>query len=449
MAASPLRAFGAHRVQSPFEGRIDTRRRRALRDQARALPRTPGVYFFYGLDDRLLYVGKSKTLRDRVRSYFAETKQKRTPKLRRLLAEIQRMEVRFCGSELEALLLERKLIAQLRPILNRQLKRFDVYPYLLLSHETFPRLTLTRAEPCDEAGEDSEHEASVFDELPTHLSSLNNDAARRAMQEWQTLDNPPRAGELPGLYLGPFTTPRAAWWTFEAVRNLFPLRSCEGELRPDPTNRACFYHELKRCAGPCVDAIEAAEYQQICAELVQTLHEGTSPRVERMRARMNELAAEWRFEDAGKIKEQLEAIAHVADRLQRLKRMREDNNLVIMQPALSDKNENDGASTCSARWSAFLVCGGIVRRHVIVSDSENDWARLKSEIEDVFSDPPPVAPFTAKSELDEMLILNRWLSTHGKEPCCVWLCEKPSRLWATNAMRKCRKWTRAQIKPLS
>ena len=448
--ASPLRAFGSHRVKKPYEGKSNTRKRRQLRDIARALPRTPGVYFFYGHENRLLYIGKAKRLRDRVRSYFAETSLKRPPKLRRLLAEIERLEVRHCGSELEALLLERKLIAQLRPILNRQLKRFDVYPYLLLSDETFPRLTLTRAEPVQDLEIESDETEREYDFFAPQFSSRRQQLPQ--IPTTNELDNVPRAGEIPGLYLGPFTTPRAAWWTFEAVRNLFPLRSCEGELAPDANGRGCFYLELKRCAGPCVAAIQAREYRQLCDELVQTLHSGHSPQLDRMRARMNELAEAWRFEEAAKIKEQLEAIEHVANRLQRLQRMRVANNLVIMQPALAPdaggevpSAECEVASSEVAYWSAFLVCAGIVRRHVVVRDEAAGWTQLKRAIEDVFAAPPPVAPFTAKSELDEMMILDRWLQAHGTENCCVWLNERPSRLWATNAMRRCRKW--AQTPP--
>jgi excinuclease UvrABC nuclease subunit len=216
---SALHAFGTgHRVRHPFEGKTDTRRRRKLKDVARTLPRTPGVYFFYGLNDRLLYIGKAKCLRERVRSYFAETSTRRPPKLRRLLAEIKRLEWQECGSELEALLVERRLIAERLPILNRQHKRFVVYPYLLLSDEAFPRFTITRAEPVEEGSVEGAKSAPVwpvqtFDHLP--------------------IERAPHVGELPGLYLGPFTSPRVAGYTFEAMRMLFPLRSCEGTIRPD------------------------------------------------------------------------------------------------------------------------------------------------------------------------------------------------------------------------
>ncbi len=443
---SALRAFGSHRVQHPWEGKIDTRRRRQLKAEARALPRTPGVYFFFGHKDRLLYIGKAKRLRERVASYFADTKQKRPPKLRRLLAEIERLEVHHCGSELEALLLERKLIAERRPLLNRQLKRFDVYPYLLLSDEPFPRLTLTRAEPiaslASSAAEPSRDEEVDFF-VPRDASALGLPFEAASTS---SLENPPRAGELAGLYLGPFTTPKAAWWTFEAVRALFPLRSCEGDIVPDAGGKGCFYRELKRCCGPCVGDSSREEYAALCQDLVRTLHEGTSSHIEAMRARMMRLASEWKFEDAAKIKAQLEAIAHVAARLQRLQAMREANNLAIVQPALSEPQPAlegqvlegqvlEGSLT--RRWSLFLIQNGLVRRHLIVRDEPGEWQAARQILREVFEAPAPARPFTAKAELDEMMIIDRWLRVHGTQACCVWLRERP-RQWLSNAIRACR-----------
>lgn len=436
-ANSPLRAFGAHRVQHPWEGKIDTRRRRKLRDQARALPKTPGVYFFFGHKDRLLYIGKAKRLRERVGSYFADTKQKRPPKLRRLLAEIERLEVHHCGSELEALLLERKLIAERRPLLNRQLKRFDVYPYLLLSDEVFPRLTLTRAEPVSEAPEAGrEDEPDFF--VPRDASALG--LPFEASASASSLENPPRAGELPGLYLGPFTTPKAAWWTFEAVRALFPLRSCEGEIVPDANGKGCFYRELKRCCGPCVGESSREEYARLCEDLVRTLQQGTSPHIEAMRARMMRLAEEWKFEDAAKIKAQLEAIEHVAARLQRLQAMREKNNVAIVQPALHSGFDASGQvleGTSARSWSVFLIQNGLVRRHLIVRDEAGEWQNARAALREVYEAPIPAKPFTAKAELDEMMILDRWLRAHGEEPTCVWLHQRTGRQWLSNAIRSC------------
>jgi DNA polymerase-3 subunit epsilon len=415
---SALHAFGAPRKKR-FEGKSDTRKRRKLKDVAKTLPRVPGVYFFYGINDRLLYVGKAKCLRERVRSYFGETSLRRPPKLRRLLAEVKYLEWEECGSELEALLLERRLIAERLPALNRQHKRFEVYPYLLLSNEEFPRLTITRAEPVAGAPE----EATVTMFSPSQSASL-------------PLETPPHAGSLPGLYLGPFTSPRSAAWTFEAVRNLFPLRSCEGDIRPDANGRGCFYHEIGRCCGPCVGATPAQEYSRICEELIALLQTGEAPQLEALRARMTALADEWKFEEAVELREQLSAIEAVATRLRRLQRMRTQNNVAIVQRARVDEEDTVSGS------SIFLVQGGVVRRHLVVRDWLAAEREFKKNLRAVYEAPPPAADFTAKSELDEMMILDRWLKLNRDEPCCIWLNEneRVGRQWMSNVLRRARNW---------
>ncbi len=317
---APLRAFGAsgaaRKVRHPFEGKGDTRRRRKLKDIARTLPRAPGVYFFFGFNDRLLYIGKAKCLRERVRSYFGESALRRPPKLRRLLAEVKRLEWQQCGSELEALLVERRLTAERLPILNRQHKLFAVYPYLLLSDEAFPRLTLTRAEPVEEGMGDEGRGTDASGATTSSLVTCPEGTRPSSLP----LETPPHAGALPGLYLGPFTSPRVAAWTFEAVRAVFPLRSCEGDIRPDADGRSCFYHEIGRCCGPCIGATPREEYARLCADLIALLQSGEAPQLDALRARMQRLSEQWRFEDAAQIKEQLAAIESVAARLHRLPR---------------------------------------------------------------------------------------------------------------------------------
>ncbi|RYG61395.1 hypothetical protein EON80_23945, partial [bacterium] len=274
---SPLRAFGAHRTRNPYEGRQDTRKRRRFKVQTRELPKCPGVYFFHGHEDRLLYIGKAKSLRERVRSYFSDTSLPRPTKIKRLLAEIERYDVRPVGSELEALLLERRLIAEMQPLLNRQHKRFEVYPYLLLSKEEFPRLTITKAEPVE--GQRDTETSVILREMRDLMGRDMNAGLR-------PLETPPVAGEVDGLYLGPFTTPRHAYWALEAVVKLFPLRLCDDKIEVDPNGRGCFYRELGRCSGPCIGQTSREEYQKICDDLVELLQTGRAPQIERLKAKM-------------------------------------------------------------------------------------------------------------------------------------------------------------------
>ena len=415
-SASPLRAFGTPRVSRAFEGRTDTRKRRRLKAETRAMPKTPGVYFFYGYKGRLLYIGKAKCLRERVRSYFADTSLPRPAKIKRLLAEIERFEYREVGSELEALLLERRLIAEEQPLMNRQHKRFEVYPYLLLTDEAFPRLTITRAEPV--AGETDHETKSILHEI--------NEASRTH----RPLEHVPRAGEVPGVYLGPFTTPRHAFWTLEAVRNLFPLRSCEGTIVPDEDGRGCFYREIGRCCGPCVGQTPQESYAELCADLVNLLKTGEAPQLEALRARMVRLADEWRFEEAGGVKQQLEAIELVANRLRRLTRMRGENNAVIVQPALPEDGES--------RIALFFVHGGLLRRHLTLERDGALWPQVRRELREIYGNRTAPADFTAKTELDEMMILDRWLRSNGTSPDVVWMNDLNSRQWVGTAERRLR-----------
>ena len=244
------------------------------------------------------------------------------------------------------------------------------------------------------------------------------------------LENPPQLGEVPGFYLGPFTTAHAARWTLEAVRNIFPLRTCEGALRPDTSGRACFYHEIKRCAGPCIGAVSQDDYAKLCSELIQALESGNAPQIEKLRARMLDFSADWRFEEANELKLQLQALESVAARLGRLKRMRENNNVVIVQAAKIEENETPAVSL-------FFVRAGLVRRHLLRVDN---WLSVRDIMREVYLAPLPSKPFTAKHELDEMMILDRWLGAHGSENCCVWLNDLSSRQWATVAARKLEKW---------
>jgi excinuclease UvrABC nuclease subunit len=243
----------------------------------------------------------------------------------------------------------------------------------------------------------------------------------------------PRAGEVPGLYLGPFTTPRHAYWALDAVVKLFPLRSCEGELKVDVQGKGCFYREIGRCCGPCVGQTDAAEYAAMGADLVQLLETGEAPQLEALRARMMKLSEEWRFEDAAQVKEQLEAIEIVAARLRRLSRMRNQNNAVIAQPGLPD-------GSGQPQTALFLVRGGAVRRHLLIGNSDGAWQRAKRTIRETFEETWAAREFTAKTELDEMMILDRWLRSHGTEPCVAWMNaeQRAARQWLGSSTKQLR-----------
>jgi len=216
---------------------------------------------------------------------------------------------------------------------------------------------------------------------------------------------------------------------------------------PDELARGCFYHEIKRCLGPCVGAVAQIEYSNVCADLVQLLQTGQAPQLDAMRAKMQKLSDDWKFEEAAQLKEQLAAIEAVAKRLQRLQRMRERNNVVIVQDARKNADELTTAENASLRPTSstrdaavFLIQGGVVRRHIVVRNWMRDHKTLRQAVTEVFDNPPPVADYTAKTELDEMMILDRWLKSNGVSSCCIWMNGPPCRQWTSNVLRGVQRW---------
>lgn len=268
-----------HLVRHPFSGRPSAARRRRLLAEAALLPKAPGVYRFFGYKDRLIYLGKAASLQDRVSSYFHQ-KRRYPPRLRRILAEVQRLEYTPTGSEFECLLLERRLIAEERPLLNWEHQRFEAYPYLAITDEPFPRLVAARQRP---------------------------DYNR---------------------VVGPFTSPRPVFDGVEPLRHWFLLRSCDGRL----PSQSCLYLDLDQCRGPCIQRETAAEYGKRVAALWGCLMTAELPCTQ-LEAAMHQAAVELQFEQAETLKHHWAALLALQHQLQRLARWR-DQRAVVVQPSL-------------------------------------------------------------------------------------------------------------------
>jgi len=186
-------------------------------DALSTLPCSPGVYLFTGAPGELLYIGKSVNLRDRVRSYFRKGGG-HTRRTERLKHEVQRIEVYQTGSELEALLLESRLIKEHMPLYNVRGRRYEHYPFLKLTAEQYPRLLVTRV--------------------------LEADGAR---------------------YFGPFVSTSHLNEVLETLQPVFGMRTCS--VLPD---RPCLQLEIARCLGPCTGRVDAA-YQEGVRQLEKVL----------------------------------------------------------------------------------------------------------------------------------------------------------------------------------
>ncbi|MDE2261293.1 MAG: excinuclease ABC subunit UvrC [Gammaproteobacteria bacterium] len=227
-----------------------------------ALPRRPGVYRMFGAGHEILYVGKARSLKDRVSTYFAASNV--NPKVQALVHQIADIEVTVTNSETEALLLEYNLIKAHKPRFNVVLRDDKSFPYvqLCVDHE-FPRLAFYRG-----------------------------------------------ARSAPGRYFGPFPTAWAVRDTLNQLQKLFRIRNCRDSFFEN-RSRPCLQHQIGRCTAPCVGLISREAYAQDVESAVKVL-EGRSDEVNAtLQKRMEEAASRLDYERAAQIRDQLAALKHI------------------------------------------------------------------------------------------------------------------------------------------
>ena len=242
-------------------------RSETLDAQLKALPDRPGVYLFHDRDGTVLYVGKAKSLRKRVQSYFRREAYA-TVKTAELVERIDEIEFVGAGSEHEALLLEQNLIKRHRPPFNIRLRDDKSYPYIAVTvGDDYPRVMFTR----------ERHRRGV-------------------------------------LYFGPYSSAKKVRETLDVLNRVFPYRPCEG---PTPGRRSgvpCLDHHIGRCAAPCVGLISKEDYAGVIDGVVEFLSGRVRPLERRLEAQMKDAAARHEFEEAARYRNRLTAVRHLAER---------------------------------------------------------------------------------------------------------------------------------------
>ena len=224
------------------------------------LPPNPGVYQFFNQQGQIIYIGKAKNLKNRVRSYFRENI--RDPKVLALRSQIYDIQWIISESEINALLLENILIKKHAPRYNVMLKDDKSFPYLQITNELFPRILVTR--------------------------------------------RPVRDGSR---YLGPYTDTRHLRKTLRTIHRLFPLRSCNYRFTPamlaEKKVPLCLEYHLKNCEGPCQNLVDSISYKAMTAKIVRFLNGHTKELLQELNERMHLAARELAFEEAARIRDQI------------------------------------------------------------------------------------------------------------------------------------------------
>ena len=225
------------------------------------IPEAAGVYRFFDSQDRVLYVGKAKNLKNRLNSYFGSNVSEKT---KQLVANANRVDWTIVGNEIEALQLEFTWIKSENPKYNVRFRDDKSYPYLAVDYsDEFPKIYVTR--------------------------SRRNQKSK---------------------YFGPYIQSWALRSTFEALQRLFPIRSCTDSNFDFArrTKRNCLLGDIGKCSAPCVDRISATDHRKIADDLVDFLGKDPTKLTDRIRSEMEKASSNQEFELAAKLRDQLKAI---------------------------------------------------------------------------------------------------------------------------------------------
>ena len=280
------------------------------------LPESPGVYLWKDAEGTVLYVGKAKRLRSRVKSYWAQDHLS-SPKTRGLMRKVRELDTIVVPSESHALILEATLIKEYHPRFNIALRDDKSYPYIKVTvQEPFPRVIVTRR--------------------------LQDDGAR---------------------YFGPYTDVGSMRRALNVVKRIFTVRSCHYNLPKEAPERPCLDYFIKRCQAPCVGYQTTHDYRAMIDEVVWFLDGRTSDVVRHVRERMMDASERLDFERAGELR----------DALRHLEKMEEPT--VVLEVEGGDRDvvgyARDGEDACVV---VMRIRGGklLARDHRLVEHAEDE-----------------------------------------------------------------------------
>jgi excinuclease ABC subunit C len=238
-----------------------------LEEQLKQVPAKPGVYLFRDGKGDVLYVGKAKTLRPRVRSYFQRGQDGRA-QIQSLPDRVADIEVIVTGSEVEALHLEQNLVKRHRPPFNVRLRDDKSFPYIAVTVEDeYPRVMFTR----------ERHRQGVW-------------------------------------YFGPYANAKKVRETLDVLNRVFPYRPCEGPKPGRHSGIPCLDYHIDRCLAPCVGYVSKDDYRAIIDSVIEFLSGNVRPIQRELEQKMNDAAREERFEDAVRYRNRLFAVQHLVER---------------------------------------------------------------------------------------------------------------------------------------
>ena len=331
-----------------------------IQEQLKKLPGEPGVYLMKDENDKIIYVGKAISLKNRVRQYFQSSKN-HSSKVKSMVKNIKSFEYIITDSELEALILECNLIKKYRPKYNVLLRDDKTYPYIKVTvNEDYPRVLKVRRVLKDKA-----------------------------------------------KYFGPYTNVEAVNDTLDVIRNIYPIRTCNIDIDRAIKNkmRPCLNYHIRRCVGPCTGHISKAEYNKMIEEILLFLSGKEEKLIEILKEKMNKCSMEFNFEEAAIYRDKILNIQEMMQK-QKIDVSTDNVNQDIIAMAYNDEE--------ACVQSFFIRHGKVVGREHFILEGTKDSSKeaiLSSFVKQFYMKAEYIPKeIIIESEIEDQVVLEEWLS---------------------------------------
>ena len=347
-----------------------------IQEHLKQLPAEPGVYLMKDKFDNIIYVGKAKILKNRVRQYFQSSKN-HSSKVKSMVKNIDKFEYIITDSELEALILECNLIKKYKPKYNVLLRDDKTYPYIkVTTNEDFPRVLKVRKVIKDKA-----------------------------------------------KYFGPYTNTTAVNDTLDIIKNIYPIRTCNIDIeRAIKTNmRPCLNLHIKRCVGPCTGNVTKEEYNKMIEEIILFLSGKEEKLIDILKEKMNKCAMDFNFEEAAIYRDKIKSLEDMMEK-QKIDTSTSDLN----QDVIAMARAHDEACV-----QVFFVRNGkIVGREHFILEGVMDSTResiLGSFVKQFYMEQEYVPKeIIIEDEIEDSFILSEWLSSKKGQKVTIRVPQKKS-----------------------
>lgn len=357
-----------------------------IQEHLKQLPAEPGVYLMKDKFDNIIYVGKAKVLKNRVRQYFQSSKN-HSSKVKSMVKNIDKFEYIITDSELEALILECNLIKKYKPKYNVLLRDDKTYPYIkVTTNEDFPRVLKVRKVIKDKA-----------------------------------------------KYFGPYTNTTAVNDTLDIIKNTYPIRTCNVDIeRAIKTNmRPCLNLHIKRCVGPCTGNITKEEYNKMIEEIILFLSGKEEKLIDILKEKMNKCAMDFNFEEAAIYRDKIKSLEDMMEK-QKIDTSTSDLN----QDVIAMARAHDEACV-----QVFFVRNGkIVGREHFILEGVMDSTResiLGSFVKQFYMEQEYVPKeIIIEDEIEDSFILSEWLSSKKGQKVIIRVPQKGEKKSLIEMVRK-------------